>query len=250
MIGGGVIGLEMASVYQRFGSNVTVIEFFDEIVPSLDKELAKNFHKTLTKQGVKILTSYKVVSGQNHGTYGELVIEPVKGGDRQTLKGDHILVSTGRRPFTDKLGLDKAGVNVDEKGRVIVNERLETNIKSIMAIGDVVRGPMLAHKAEDEGIFAAEVLSGRHPHINYLAIPNVIYTYPEVACVGYTEEELKDKSKFTPIQTSTTPKESSPSWPTPEPRLSQTQMVWSRSSQKRRLTSSWAPTSWALVLEK
>ena len=178
VIGGGVIGLEMASVYQRFGSNVTVVEFFDEIVPSLDKELAKAFHKVLTKQGVKILTSHKVISGANHGTYGELVIEPVKGGDRQTLKGDHILVSTGRRPFTDKLGLDKAGVHVDEKGRVVVNERLETNVKNIMAIGDVVRGPMLAHKAEDEGIFAAEVLTGKHPHINYLAIPNVIYTYP------------------------------------------------------------------------
>lgn len=196
VIGGGVIGLEMASVYQRFGSNVIVVEYLDEIVPSLDKEIAKAFNKILTKQGIKIMTSHKVISGINHGTHGEITIEPVKGGEKQVLKADHILVATGRRPHTDKLGLEKAGVKVDEKGRVIVNDHLETNVPGIMAIGDVVRGAMLAHKAEEEGIFAAEQIAGKHPHINYLAIPGVIYTYPEVASVGYTEEELKAKSNL------------------------------------------------------
>ena len=177
----------MASVYQRFGSNVTVVEYLDEILPALDKEMAKAFNKILTKQGIKILTSHKVLGGVNHGTYAEVTIEPVKGGDKQVLKADHILVATGRRPHTDKLGLDRAGVKVDEKGRVVVNDHLETNVPNIFAIGDVVRGAMLAHKAEEEGIFVAEYLSGKHPHINYLAIPGVIYTYPEVASVGYTE---------------------------------------------------------------
>lgn len=178
VIGGGVIGLEMASVYQRFGSNVTVIEYMDEIVPSLDKEIAKTFNRILTKQGIKILTSHKVIGGVNHGTYGEVTIEPVKGGERIVLKADNILVSTGRKPYTDKLGLEKVGVKVDEKGRVIVNDYLETNVPNILAIGDCIRGAMLAHKAEEEGIFVAEYLSGKQPHINYLAIPGVIYTYP------------------------------------------------------------------------
>lgn len=124
VIGGGVIGLEMASVYQRFGTKVVVIEYLDEIVPSLDKEIAKTFNKILTKQGIKILTSHKVVSGANHGTYGEVTIEPVKGGERQVLRADHILVATGRKPHTDKLNLEKAGVKVDEKGRIIVNDYL------------------------------------------------------------------------------------------------------------------------------
>ena len=188
VIGGGVIGLEMASVYQRFGTNVTVVEFMDEIVPSLDKEIAKTFHKILTKQGVKILTSHKVLGGKNNGDHAEIRIQPVKGGDEIVLKGDHVLVATGRRPHTDKLAVEKAGVKVDDRGRVVVNDNLETNVDCIHAIGDVVRGAMLAHKAEEEGIFVAEKLAGKHPHINYLAIPGVIYTYPEVASVGYTEE--------------------------------------------------------------
>ncbi len=184
----------MASVYQRLGTNVIVVEFLDEIVPSLDKELAKAFNKVLTKQGIKIMTGTKVVSGKNLGTHAEVTIQPVKGGDAQVLKADHVLVATGRKAYTQGLGLEKAGVLLDKMGRVIVNDNLETNVAGIMAIGDVVRGPMLAHKAEDEGIFAAEKLAGKHPHINYLAIPGVIYTYPEVASVGYTEEELKEKS--------------------------------------------------------
>ena len=154
VIGGGVIGLEMGSVYARFGTNVTVIEYLDEIVPALDKEVAKTFNKILTKQGMRILTSHKVISGKNHGTYGEVTIEPVKGGEKQTLKADHILVSTGRKPHTDKLNLNKAGVKMDERGRVIVNDTLQTNVSHIYGIGDVVRGAMLAHKAEEEGIFA------------------------------------------------------------------------------------------------
>ena len=219
VIGGGVIGLEMASVYQRFGSQVTVVEFMDEIVPSLDKEVAKTFHKLLKKQGIKILTSHKVLGGKNLGDHAEITIQPVKGGDEIVLKGDHVLVATGRRPYTSKLAVEKAGVKMDDRGRVIVNDSLETNVENIHAIGDVVRGAMLAHKAEEEGIFVAEKIAGKQPHINYLAIPGVIYTYPEVASVGYTEEELKAKSSKLFIQTSNTPRESSPSWPTPELKL-------------------------------
>ncbi len=148
VIGGGVIGLELGSVYARFGTHVTVIEYLDEIVSALDREVAKNFNKILTKQGMKIMTSHKVVSGINHGTYGEVTIEPVKGGERIVLKADHILVSTGRKPHTSQLGLDKAGVKLDEKGRIIVGDTLQTNVPHIYGIGDVVRGAMLAHKAE------------------------------------------------------------------------------------------------------
>jgi dihydrolipoamide dehydrogenase len=216
----------MASVYQRFGTNVVVIEYLDEIVPSLDKEIARTFNKILTKQGIKILTSHKVIGGKNHGTYGEVTIEPVKGGEKQVLKADHILVATGRRPHTDKLGLDRAGVKVDEKGRVVVNDHLETSVPGILAIGDVVRGAMLAHKAEEEGIFAAEYLAGKHPHINYNAIPGVIYTHPEVASVGYTEEELQAKSTPHFMQKSSTTRVSSPSWRTLAQRRSPTLTEW------------------------
>ena len=138
----------MGSVYQRFGTKVTVVEFLDEICPSLDKEVAKNFNKILTKQGIKIMTSHKVLSGKNHGTHGEITIEPVKGGDKITLTADHILVATGRKPHTHNLCLDKAGVKMDDKGRVIVDDHLKTNVSNIYGIGDVVRGAMLAHKAE------------------------------------------------------------------------------------------------------
>lgn len=148
MIGGGVIGLELGSVYQRYGTKVTVIEFLDDICPTLDKEVSKSFRKILEKQGIKIMTGHKVVSGKNNGDSGEVTIEPVKGGEKMVLKADHILVSTGRRPFTDNLCLDKAGVKADEKGRVIVDDHLQTNIPNIYGIGDVVRGAMLAHKAE------------------------------------------------------------------------------------------------------
>lgn len=155
VIGGGVIGLELGSVYQRLGAKVTVVEFQDHICGALDLEIAKNLQKILTKQGMTILTGHKVVSGKNNGTNGQITIEPVKGGDQITLSADHILVSTGRRPYTQGLGLEKAGVKLDEKGRVIVNDQLQTNVSNIYAIGDVVRGAMLAHKAEEEGIFVA-----------------------------------------------------------------------------------------------
>ncbi len=177
----------MASVYSRMGTNVTVIEFLDDIVPSVDKEIAKAFSKSLTKQGIKIFTSHKVLGGKNHGTHVEITYQPVKGGDSITISADHVLVATGRKPYTEGLGLEKAGVKADKAGRVIVNESLETSVPGILAIGDVVRGAMLAHKAEEEGIFAVEKLAGKHPHINYQAIPGVIYTHPEVASVGYTE---------------------------------------------------------------
>lgn len=193
IIGGGVIGLELGSVYQRLGTQVTVVEFLDEICPSLDKEVAKSFNKILTKQGIKIMTSHKVVSGKNHGTHGEITIEPVKGGAPITLSADHILVSTGRKPHTFNLCADKAGVKLDAKGMIIVDDHLRTNVPNIYGIGDVVRGPMLAHKAEDEGVYVAESIAGKPCHINYNAIPSVVYTYPEVAVVGYTEEQLKEK---------------------------------------------------------
>ena len=151
--------------------------------------MAKSFNKILTKQGMKILTSHKVTSGKNHGTHGEITIEPVKGGSPQTIKADHILVSTGRKPHTENLGLDKAGVKLDEKGRVMVDDQLRTNVSHIYGIVDCVKGAMLAHKAEEQGIFAVEVIAGKPAHINYNAIPSVIYTYPEVAVVGETEEE-------------------------------------------------------------
>ena len=240
----------MASIYQRFGTNVVVIEYLDEIVPSLDKEISRAFNKILTKQGIKILTSHKVTSGKNHGTYGEVTIEPVKGGEKQVLKADHILVATGRRPHTDKLGLDRAGVKLDDRGRVIVNDHLETNVPSILAIGDVVRGAMLAHKAEEEGIFVAEYIAGKQAHINYNAIPGVIYTHPEVASVGYTEEELIAKSKSLLRQKSSTIRVCSLSWLTPARRPSLTLMDWSKFWPKRRLISCWERTSSVLVLAK
>lgn len=250
VVGGGVIGLELGSVYQRMGTKVTVIEYLDEICPTLDAEIAKSFNKILTKQGIKIMTSHKVVSGKNHGTHGEITIEPVKGGDQVTLSADHILISTGRKPHTSNLNLDKAGVKMDNKGRVDVDDHLRTNVPNIYAIGDVVRGAMLAHKAEDEGVFVAEHISGKPCHINYNAIPGVIYTYPEVASVGATEEELKAKGTRFVIQESNTTRASSLSWPTLEPRLSLTPTAWSRFWLTRRPTGCWEPTSSAPALER
>jgi dihydrolipoamide dehydrogenase len=191
VVGGGVIGLELGSVYQRLGAKVTVVEYFDEICSMLDLEVAKALHKILTKQGMTIMTAQKVLSGKNNGNNGEITIEPVKGGEKKVLQADHILIATGRRPNTTNLCIDKVGVKMDEKGRVNVDDHLKTNIPNIWAIGDVVKGPMLAHKAEEEGIFVAEQIAGKPCHINYNAIPSVIYTYPEVASVGYSEEQLK-----------------------------------------------------------
>jgi dihydrolipoamide dehydrogenase len=187
VVGGGVIGLELGSVYTRLGSKVTVVEFLDQICPSLDLEMAAMLNKILTKQGMKIMVGHKVLSGKNLGNGAEITIEPVKGGDKIILKADHVLVSTGRRPYTEGLGLKEAGVTMSQRGQVEVNDHFQTNIPSIYAIGDVIRGPMLAHKAEEEGIACVEHIAGKGGHVNYNAIPSVIYTHPEVSCVGKTE---------------------------------------------------------------
>jgi dihydrolipoamide dehydrogenase len=188
VVGGGVIGLELGSVYTRLGSKVTVVEFLDQICPALDQEIAASLNKILSKQGMKILTSHKVLSGRVLGKGAEIVIEPVKGGDKQTLKADHILISTGRRPYIEGLGLKEIGVSLTNRGVVEVNDHFQTNVPYVYAIGDVIRGPMLAHKAEEEGIACVEIIAGKGGHVNYNAIPSVIYTHPEVASVGRTEE--------------------------------------------------------------
>lgn len=217
-MGGGVIGLELGSVYQRMGTKVTVVEFLDQICAIADLELAGMFSKILTKQGMKIMTSHKVVSGKNNGKNGEIVIEPVKGGSQQTLTADHILISTGRRPFTAGLGTSEVGIKLDKRGFVEINDNFQTSLPNVYAIGDVVRGAMLAHKAEEEGIACVENIAGKHGHVNYNAIPSVIYTHPEFAWVGKTEEELKKESNWVIIKTSSTRRECSRWVPTLEPR--------------------------------
>ena len=192
VIGGGVIGLEMASVYQRLGTEVQVVEFADRICPFLDKEVTTTFQKVLTKQGLKFMTSTKLVSGKNNREKGvELVVENAKG--QHNLKCDVVLLSVGRKPFTEGLDLAKAGLEANKFGKVEINDHWQTAKPHIYAIGDVVSGPMLAHKAEEEGIAAVEHLCGEGGHVNYGAIPGVIYSYPEVANVGLSEEELKEK---------------------------------------------------------
>jgi dihydrolipoamide dehydrogenase len=191
VIGGGVIGLEMGSVWSRLGSEVTVIEFGNRLVPSLDEETAKVFQKTLEKQKFKFRFEAKVTKADTSGPTVKVTVESVKpGGAAEVMEADVVLVATGRRPFTDGLGVDKVGVAMDGK-KVKINGHFQTNIPSIYAIGDVVAGPMLAHKAEEEGIAAVEMLAGKGGHVNYDTIPSVIYTHPEVAAVGKTEEELK-----------------------------------------------------------
>lgn len=193
VVGGGVIGLELGSVWKRLGAEVTVVEFTNRIAAGADTELAKEFQKVLTKQGVKFILNSKVTSAEVQAGGGAKVkIEDAKGGNEQVLDVDVVLVSVGRRPYTDGLGLKEVGVKTNEKGVVLVDSKFKTNIPSIRAIGDCVPGPMLAHKAEEEGIAAVEDIA--HPgsgHVNYNAIPSVIYTWPEVAWVGQTEEELK-----------------------------------------------------------
>lgn len=191
IIGGGVIGLELGQVYRRLGSEVSVVEFMDRIIPTMDKALARELTKVLKKQGVKFYTSHKVGGVERKGNEVVITAEDKKGKSVE-FKGDYCLVSVGRRPFTDGLNADAAGVKLDDKGRVEVNAQLQTSIQNIYAIGDVVKGAMLAHKAEEEGTFVAETIAGQKPHINYNLIPGVVYTWPEVAAVGKTEEELKD----------------------------------------------------------
>jgi dihydrolipoamide dehydrogenase len=191
VIGGGVIGLELGQVYRRLGAEVTVVEYMDRITPAMDKSLSKELMKVLKKQGVKFHLSTGVNKVERNGDE-VIVTAKDKKAEEIEFKGDYVLVSVGRRPYTDKLNATAAGVKINEKGQVEVNDHQQTNVPNIYAIGDVVRGIMLAHKAEEEGVFVAEVLAGQKPHINYNLIPNVIYTWPEVASVGKTEEELKE----------------------------------------------------------
>ena len=190
VIGGGVIGLELGSVYMRLGAEVTVIEYLDKIIPGMDGALSKELQKVLKKQGMKFSLS-TAVSGVERIGDSVRVTATDKKGEEVIFEGDYCLVSVGRRPYTDGLSLENAGVELDERGRVKVNDHLQTNIPNIYAIGDVVKGVMLAHKAEEEGVFVVESLAGQKPHINYNLIPGVVYTWPEVAGVGKTEEQLK-----------------------------------------------------------
>ncbi|MBC29460.1 MAG: dihydrolipoyl dehydrogenase [Muricauda sp.] len=191
VIGGGVIGLELGQVYRRLGAQVTVIEFMDRIIPTMDAALSKELMKVMKKQKVKFNLSHKVKSVERKGN--EVIVKADDNkGQEVTFKGDYCLVSVGRRPYTEGLNLEAAGVKLDDRGRVEVNEHLQTNISNIYAIGDVIKGAMLAHKAEEEGVLVAEQLAGQKPHIDYNLIPGVVYTWPEVAAVGKTEEELKE----------------------------------------------------------
>lgn len=191
VVGGGVIGLELGSVWARLGAEVTVVEYLDTILGGMDKEVSKQFKKMLEKQGIKFELGQKVTAAVKGAAGGQVTFEPVKGGDVQTIDADIVLVATGRKPYVDALGLEAAGVKLDDRGRVDIDDHFQSNVKGIYAIGDVVRGPMLAHKAEDEGVAVAEILSGQAGHVNYDVIPGVVYTNPEVASVGKTEEELK-----------------------------------------------------------
>jgi dihydrolipoamide dehydrogenase len=193
VIGGGVIGMELGSVYARIGSKVTVVEFLDSLIPTMDGTMGKELLKIAKKLGMEVHLGHKVTSLENKGKEVALKAED-KSGKVLELKGDYCLVSIGRRPYTDGLGLDKVGIET-MKGQIPVDDHLKTKVDNIYAIGDVVRGAMLAHKAEEEGVMVAEQLAGQKPHINYLLIPGVVYTWPEVASVGYTEEQLKQAGR-------------------------------------------------------
>jgi dihydrolipoamide dehydrogenase len=191
VIGAGVIGLELGSVWARLGAKVTVIEYLDRILPGMDLEIAKTFQRLLTRQGFTFKLSSKAASAEKKGGKVQLAVEPVAGGDAGAIAADIVLVAVGRGPYTQGLGLDELGVKRDAKGRVEIGHRYETSVPGIYAIGDVIQGPMLAHKGEDEGVALAEMLAGQAGHVNYDVIPSVVYTDPEVAAVGKTEEELK-----------------------------------------------------------
>lgn len=191
VIGGGVIGLELGQVYNRLGSQVSVIEYMAKIIPTMDGMLSKELQKSLKKQGIKIFTGHKVTSVVTKSNEVTVTADNKKGVPVE-FKGDYCLVSVGRKPYTDKLGLENVGVKVTERGQIETNEHLQTNIPNIYAIGDVVKGAMLAHKASEEGECVAEIIAGQKPHIDYNLIPGVVYTWPEVAAVGKTEEQLKE----------------------------------------------------------
>lgn len=192
VIGGGVIGLELGSVYARIGAKVSVVEYMDSLIPTMDKSMGKELQKSMKKLGVEFYLKHKVTAVDRKGKEVSVKAENSKG-EIVELKGDYVLVSIGRKPYTEGLNAEAAGVKVTDRGQIEVDEHLKTTADNIYAIGDVVKGAMLAHKAEEEGVFVAEQLVGQKPHINYLLIPNVVYTWPEVAAVGYTEEQLKEK---------------------------------------------------------
>ncbi len=194
VVGGGVIGMELGSVFARIGSKVSVVEYLDSLIPTMDGTMGKELQKSTKKLGMDFYLGHKVTAVENKGKEVILKAEPKNGGAAIELKGDYCLVSVGRRPYTDGLGLEKVGIELD-KGKIPVDDHLKTKVDSIYAVGDVVRGAMLAHKAEEEGVMVAEQLAGQKPHVNYLLIPGVVYTWPEVASVGYTEEQLKSDGK-------------------------------------------------------
>ncbi|MEO0777808.1 MAG: FAD-dependent oxidoreductase, partial [Bacteroidota bacterium] len=192
IIGGGVIGLELGSVYARLGTEVEVVEFMDRIIAGMDRDCSKELQRSLKKVGVKFHLKHKVTGVKATKTSVTVDVQKRDSEDTFSLKADYCLVAIGRRAYTDNLGLDKVGIQTDEKGRIEVDAQLQTNVPGIYAIGDVIKGAMLAHKAEEEGTFVAEVLAGQHPHIDYNLIPGVVYTWPEVAGVGQTEDQLKE----------------------------------------------------------
>jgi dihydrolipoamide dehydrogenase len=191
VIGAGVIGLELGSVWRRLGSEVTVVEYLDRILPGMDGEVAKNFQRILSRQGFQFKLGAKVTKVEKGAKGATLTFEPTAGGNPETIEADVVLVAIGRVPYTQSLGLEHVGVQLDNRGRVLTDAHFATNVTGIYAIGDVIAGPMLAHKAEDEGVAVAEILAGKAGHVNYDVIPSVVYTFPEVASIGKTEEELK-----------------------------------------------------------
>lgn len=193
IIGGGYIGLEMGSVWKRLGTDVTVVEYLDRITPGMDAEVSKQFQKILSKQGFEFKLGTKVTGAETKGKKVKVTVEPASGGDSETLEADIVLVSIGRRAYTNNLGLENIGVKTNDRGQIDVNDHWQTGVENVYAIGDVIEGPMLAHKAEEEGVAVAEILAGQHGHVNYDAIPGVVYTFPEVASVGKTEEQLKEQ---------------------------------------------------------
>lgn len=194
VIGGGIIGMELGSVYARLGAKITVVEYLDSIIPTLDKTLGRELQRSTKKLGIDFKLSHKVTAVENKGKSVVVKAENKKG-EEVNIEADYCLIAIGRRPYTEGLGLDKVGIPTDKAGRVEVDDNLRTNVDNIYAIGDVIKGPMLAHKAEEEGVFVAEKIAGQKPHVNYLLIPGVVYTWPEVASVGYTEEQLKEKGQ-------------------------------------------------------
>ena len=193
IIGGGVIGLELGSVFGRLGAKIDVVEFLDRIIPTMDGDCSKELMRSLKKINMDFHLRHAVTSVKATDAGVDVEVQKRDSEEKFTIQADYCLVAIGRRPYTDGLGLDKAGVQLDDKGRVIVNDHLETNVPGIYAIGDVIRGAMLAHKAEEEGVLAAETIAGQKPHIDYNLIPGVVYTWPEVAAVGRTEEQLKEE---------------------------------------------------------